>query len=205
MTESELKALGSEKRWRRHIVAAFALPLWLIWVFGQVFRDSTWLTSQFFYIPSPVLLFFLVGCSCYAWRKNHRLVAGLLASIALLPAFFVLCVENRFRTGEQNRPNGDALRLVHWNVFRAYLGWDGIENALRQRKADICVLSEIPKEADIQATARSFGQGYSAIRISNLAVVARGSLRDGKWLRREGGVKAYGVVWESPQDRKSVV
>ena len=91
------------------------------------------------------------------------------------------------------------LRIVRWTVFGAHRGWDGVENALRQRKADICVLSEVSEEVDIQASARSFGQGHCALRMSNPAVVGRGSVRGGKWLQREGGVKAHGVVWTSPQ------
>jgi len=190
---------ASERKRRRHIVVALALFLWLVWVLGQVFRDSTWLTGIFFYIPSPVLVFFLLGCSCYFWRMDHRFIARLLASLALLPAFTVLRVENHFSTVKHNMVHENTLRLLHWNIFYGHFGWNGIENVLRQSKADICVLSEIPKKLDIQATARSFGQGYYATRINNLAVITRGAILDGKWLINQNGVRAYGIVWESPQ------
>ena len=184
---------------RRRLIITSATLLWLLWFLGQIFRDSTWLTGLLFYMPSPVLLFFLLGCCCCAWRANHRGVAGLLAGLALVPAILVLCVENRLCTGEQDTPDADTLRLVHWNVFRGHLGWDGIENDLQRCGGDLYVLSEIPKKADAQATATSFGRDFSGIRISNLAVVARGSLQEGNWLQQQGGLKAYGVVWQSPQ------
>jgi len=149
--------------------------------------------------PSPVLLLLLLGGICYAWRARWCAVAALLAGLALIPAILVLCVESRLCTGQQDRPAGDTLRLVHWNVYRGNFGWDGIENALQRHGADLYVLSEIPQQADMQATAMSFGQDYAGIRFSNLGVVARGSLGDGKWLRRQGGVQAYGLIWQSPQ------
>ena len=198
MTKIKATSELRKGRGRRLIVAAVIL-LWLLWLVGQMFRDGTWLTSLLFYVPSPALLLLLIGGSCYAYRANRRAVAGLLAGLALAPAVFVLCVENRLCTGRQDGPDGDTLRLVHWNVFHGHLGWDGIRSALQRRGADLYVLSEIPEKADIRATATSFGQDYSGIRISNLAVVARGPLREGEWLRRQGGVKAYGLVWQSPQ------
>ena len=183
---------------RKNAVAALAILLWTTWLLGQVFRDSTWLTGMFFYIPSPVLFLFLLVCSWHAWRTHHRFVSSLPAGMALLPLFFVLCVENRLISARPENVNADTLRLVHWNVARGHLGWNGIETALRQHKADICVLSEVPTEVDIVSTARSFGEVYTSVRFGNMAVIANGSLLNGHWLQLEGGLKAYGVTWESP-------
>ena len=199
MTRIKATAFGYDKERRERSIIASVILLWLLWLLGQVFRDFTWLTGLFFYIPSPILLFLLLGCCCYAYHANRGGVAALLAGLALAPAILVFCVENRLYTRKQDGPHKDTLRLVHWNVFRGHLGWDGIENALQQSRADLYVLSEIPKGANIQATAMSLGQEYSGIKISNLAVVARGSLHEGRWLRHQGGVNAYGLVWQSPQ------
>jgi len=119
--------------------------------------------------------------------------------MALVPGIVVLCVENRMHIGNRDEPRGDTLRLVHWNVFRGRLGWDGIERSLQQSRPDLCVLSEIPRGVSVEATATSFGHGYSAIRLSNLAVVARGSLGEGVPIPCQKGVRAYGVIWQSPR------
>jgi hypothetical protein len=63
------------------------------------------------------------------------------------------------------------------------------------------VLSEVPAAADIQSMASSFGQDYSSIRFSNLAVAARGDLQGPERLLVQNGVQAYGVIWHSPQGR----
>ncbi|HNY27541.1 MAG TPA: hypothetical protein PKH31_09185 [Candidatus Sumerlaeota bacterium] len=175
------------------------LLFWIAWVLGQVFRDANGLTSLFFYIPSGFLFVFLTGWGGYAWYRSRRRMAGLLALLALPPLLWVLCVENRLSARPLERPEGRSLRLIHWNVWGGRTGWKGIETLLKESEPDLCVLSEIPDDLDVPETAPSFGPDYQAVRISNMAVWARGVLADPERFRCKRGVKAWGVVWQSPQ------
>ena len=197
--KSNAQPCGMKKRRIKPWIILATWLLWISWLTGQFFRDATLPTSLLFYIPSPVVFLAMSACGYYAWRSNTKHMARALAVFAFAPALFVLGVENRFGKGHERTFSGDTLRLVHWNVFSGQTGWDGLVGDLHRCRPDLCVLSEIPKETDIQSTAVSFGQGYSGIRFSNLAVVARGSLQDGAWLQHHNGVKAYGVLWHSLQ------
>jgi len=193
--------LQNATRHRRERLAIGAvLLLWLLWVCGQVCRDATWISGALFYIPSPVCLLLVSACACFAWRRERRRTAAALVACALVPGVFVLGVENRLTARQQAAPSGEPLRLVHWNVCRGHAGWSGLAEEIRRCAPDLCVLSEIPKTADISQFASSLGQDYSGIRFSNLAVVAHGLLQGGEWLHRQRGrMKVYGVLWQSPQ------
>ncbi len=181
------------------IVIILALLSWIAWILGQVFRDANGLTGLFFYIPSVFLFVFLAACGGYAWRQSHRRIAGLLALLALSPLLWVVCVENRLFARPHDGPDGQMLRLVHWNVWGGRTGWTDIEASLKDCKPDLCVLSEIPDNLDVQETAYSFGPEYQAVQMSNMAVWARGSLTETQRFRSKKGVKTWGLVWQSPQ------
>ncbi len=199
MSNRNAKHVDSGRRGTRRWIIVLALLTWATWLLGQFLRDCTLLTSFFFYIPSPILVVLMSGCAFYAWLTRGRRVAGVLLCLALVPAVFVIFIENHFFTGRPDDSDADTLRLVHWNVFRGHMGWEEIVADLRQREPDLCVLSEIPIDADIPSTAASFGEDYCGVQFGNLAVIARGTLLDGTWLQRGGGVMAYGVRWQSPQ------
>jgi len=181
-------------------ITRWGLPaLWILWLVGQVFRDITLLTSLLFYIPSPALVVVLAGGACYATWNRQRATAILLAGLVAVPAIAVLGVENRLWAKQGERTDEDALRLVHWNVFGGRFGWDRVQEILHDSGPDICVLAEIPRNTDIDVTARSFGEDWSGLAFGDLAVLARGPLQEGAWLQEDDGVEAYGVVWQSPQ------
>jgi vancomycin resistance protein VanJ len=180
--------------------ARWGLPaLWILWLAGQAFRDVTLLTSLLFYIPSPALVVALACGTCYAAWNRQWATAILLAGLAAAPVFAVLAVENRLCARQGGVPDEGALRLVHWNVFGGRFGWEKVQQTLRDSRPDICVLAEIPKNADIDVIARSFGKDWSGLAFGDLAVLARGSLQEGAWLQEDDGVEVYGVVWQSPQ------
>lgn len=172
--------------------------LWLLWLAGQWLRDSTSISAFLFYIPSPVLLAILLVGAIVSWRGKHLRFAVALSVVAIVPAIFVLFVENRF-FHESKDPTGKHLRLVHWNVCRGWLGWDAIQDQLLACKPDVCVISEFPAKADIGPCISKFGKAWSGVKLGGMAVIARGELTGGQWLAQRGGVKAYGIVWQSPQ------
>jgi hypothetical protein len=194
-----MKASTTHDNTRFRIVIILALLFWIAWIPGQLFHDSTWLTGLFFYIPSVFLFVFLCVCGGYAWRQSHRRIAGILVLLALSPLLWVVCVENRLFARPHAGPDGQMLRLVHWNVWGGRTGWTGIETLLKDSEPDLCVLSEIPGNLDVQETAKSFGPEYQAVRMSNMAVWARGSLTETQRFRSKKGVKAWGLVWQSTQ------
>ena len=199
MMKNNARKCGSTKKRIKHLIITATWLLWTLWLTGQLFRDYTLPTSLLFYIPSPVVFVCMSACGYYAWCNHTRHMARALAIFAFVPAVFVLGVENRFGKENERSFAGDTLRLVHWNVFSGQTGWEGLVDDIQRCVPDVCVLSEIPEETDIQSMALSLGQDYSGIRFSNLAVVARGFLQDGTWLQDHDGVKAYGVIWHSLQ------
>ncbi len=199
MAETNPPTSSAARKARTVLVVAFLLGVWALWLVGQVYRDDTWLTGLFFYIPSPMLVVLLLGGVLYGWVAKRRVLAVSLAGLALGPVVAVCFYENHFYARPSSALAQQPLRLVHWNVFGGRLGWHAIQDALRRRGPDLVVLSEVPRRADISTTAKLFGQGFSGTSMSNLAVFARGTLTDGEWLFHRGGIKIYGIIWGSPQ------
>lgn len=181
----------------RNLLTGALVVLWGFWLVGLFFRDATPLTGFLFYIPSALLFVLLICGGFYAFRAKQRVLGVFLLSLAVVPAFAVLRIENHLLTNQSRRTDQQTLRLVHWNVFRGHLGWDGIQKELRLSRPDVCVLSEIPDAAAISSSL--IGTGWSSLRFSNMAIMARGSLEEGRWLYQREGVEAYGAVWKSPQ------
>ena len=183
----------------RLILIPSVFLLWSFWLLGQVVRDATWLSGLLFYIASPVVFVLTCLAALYAFKRSNRKIACTLMVFALVPAIFVLAVENRFHANHGRVDSADTLRLIHWNVFGARIGWNRILADLRQGDPDICILSELPTEVDVQSAASSLGNDCESLYFCNIAIIARGALRDGKWLKRQSDIKAYGVVWDSSQ------
>lgn len=176
-----------------------SLPiLWLLWLAGQWLRDSSWISAFLFYIPSPALIALLAVGALVSWRRKHRRFAATLSAMAIVPAIFVLCVENRFFQTPET-PSGSHLRMVHWNVCRGWFGWDSMQKRMRDKQADLCVISEFPATADVSSTTAAYGKKWSGLDLGGMAVFAHGPLSNKKWLSQRDGVKACGVVWASPQ------
>lgn len=196
--DSTRRSRFSLRRTGRYTLLTVCLLATACWGIGQILRDVSWLSSLLFYIPSPVLVVgLLVAAAVCLWKKQRR-SAVLLFVLMLVPLALVLFVENRL-AGMPPQPSGaEPLRLVHWNVLHGALGWDGVVAELREHNADLYLLSEFPDEEEIPATAALLGDGYRGIQASNLGIIARGNLRDGQWLARGEGMKAYGFVWDSP-------
>jgi hypothetical protein len=184
-------------RSRQGVLLAAASCIWVAWVAGQVFRDVTWVSSMLFYFPSPVLVLVLAGIGAWAWRADRKRPALGMWFLAAVPALFVFGVENRYPSVAPTPAPGGTQRLVHWNVFYGKLGWSGVQRELRAEGADVYVLSEIPKGADIAGLAGFLGPDFAGERMGNLAILARGELENGQWLHRGKGLAVYSTLWRS--------
>ena len=187
---------------RRATLTTLAV-LFVLWVVGQITRDATGLSALCFYIPS---LFLACAFSCLAvWecaRKRAR-AALLTAILAVPPLFWVGFVENSF-----SRPTRSAtsnpVRLVHWNLYDAKLGWSAITTILLSLSADVYVFAEIP-EGHAQQFAGRCGEAYRAVEFDNLAVVVRGSIESHDWLVTRGGAKFYSLKWRNQERVTSLI
>jgi hypothetical protein len=123
-----------KKRFARLVVPT-TLLLWTCWSLGQLFRDASWFTGILFYLPSPVMVLLMTVSATFTWRK--RKIAGVLVACALVPAVFVLSIENRVSRRPQSITSETPLRLVHWNVFHGHSGWDGMVDEIRRCAPDL--------------------------------------------------------------------
>jgi endonuclease/exonuclease/phosphatase (EEP) superfamily protein YafD len=171
--------------------------LFTAWAVGQVFRDVSWITALCFYVPS-ILLACLLGVLALLDLITKRFRAAVLtASLAAVPAFFVLFVENSWLHGQQNLPETFNVRLVHWNVCRGKLGWDCVQKTLIALDADIYVLSEIPDDDDLQQFAIALPSRYSVRRFSTMAVIAKGEVSSRGRLMNSGRAFVHFLTWRS--------
>jgi len=174
-----------------------------VWVIGQWWRDSSWLTGLCFYLPSPLLATALLLAALVVWRWNKRLAVGLLL-LACGPLVFVANVENQWTRPPVELGTGASRRLVHWNIFNGKLGWEGILAQLQSFQADAYVLSEVTDALNLPDAAVSLGPSYSSLRLGNLAMLARGEMTE-RQQRSEGAAKACLVDWRHGGDRFSVM
>jgi len=160
----------------RRGVLLILVAFWMLWLTGRIARDRSLLTAFLFYLPSPVVTGGLLAYALWSRMRGRRLRARVAALLASAPLFMVLCVENRWWRPPPGPSDRAPLRLVHWNVGRGWLGWQGVMAALRRREADLYVLSEAPPYEDTDRLARRFGAGYTALRLSDMMLIARGRL-----------------------------
>jgi len=186
---------SQDPKWKgrlwRLLFAATAL-LTVMWTVGQITRDRGWVTGMCFYVPSPCLVV-LLGLSALGCRRRPRIALACLV-LALPPAFFVGCVENRWT--RRAPVEGPSLRLVHWNVFRRRRAWDRVLEELRSHQADLYVVSEVYWKHDLDKAAERLGDGFRWVRPRGMAILARGELSDGRWLVKSQLLKVYAVTWE---------
>jgi len=175
--------------------------VWLcfgVWLVGQVFRDRTFWTALCFYLPSPVAAGFLGGAALLAWWWPWRRLARLAGLLMLGPVAFILLIENQW-TRPSTKTADPALRLVHWNVYYGQWGWPDVCAQLQTAQPDICVLSEVPRDAQLQVLADKLGADTTFIRLDDLAVLAKGTLKVEARPLEPGQARAFLVHWQHPQ------
>jgi len=167
---------AAQKPPARRGVFLLLTALWLLWITGRIARDRSLLTAFLFYLPSPFVAGILMAYALWSRMRGRRLRAFAAGLLAMAPLFMVLCVENRWSRPPPAPSDRAPLRLVHWNVGRGWLGRRGVMAALRRREADLYVLSEAPPYEETDRLARGFGAGYTALRLSDMMLIARGRL-----------------------------
>ncbi len=186
----------------RRTIWALAILAWCAWMVGQWARDATLLTGFCFYIPSPILAGGWLIAALDGFRK-HRWRTGALAGVlGIVPLLAVLSIENRW-TRQNTRQNAEQaagnderpLRFVHWNVLRGRLGWDAVTGELIGRSADFYLLSEIPRDLKPTDLAARFGEGRSVLVLSDMAVVAHGTLVEEPVIESRRPLRAHIVRW----------
>jgi endonuclease/exonuclease/phosphatase (EEP) superfamily protein YafD len=192
------------RRWRRRGSAAFVPALAgfaALWAIGQWQRDRFWLTGLCFYIPSPcAALFPLLGAAGLTLFKRRRAALAALA-LAAAPLWFAVKVESRFdaaapHTGPTEAAPAGTLRLVAWNIFFARLGEEEVAAELAAQRADIYLLAEVPLRMDVDGLARCLGEGYQALRMGDMAAIARGRLSSEGWRLHKGDIRQHALSWE---------
>lgn len=214
MDELTSQADTAFSRIRIRITAFVAGVCLLLWITGQLLRDSGWFSGLCFYIPSPALFVFLVLASFTVRRRRRLFFAGL--SFSLLPLISVTCVENQWTNaadGELRSPSVPGLlpkgsdhaetvipklqdvessyarlRLIHWNVCRFPFGWDGPRNRIRSLNPDIIVLSEVEDLPDFSGF-----EGLQTLVLRDMLIGCRESLHASPSLVRGGTLHAFAV------------
>ena len=186
-------------------MAAAALLLWCVWLIGQGLRERTWLTGVCFFVPSPFIALVLLAVAVRI-RRAHRLAARWILTLALLPVVWVAAVENQWRSPADATGQEPVLRIVHWNIWYATLGWERIERELHLCNADFYAFSELPEDADLAGVAQRLGPEFTILRQSSMAVIARGRLSAGSdvpFVESQG--RGMLLEWASPQGRLRVL
>jgi endonuclease/exonuclease/phosphatase (EEP) superfamily protein YafD len=195
-------APGQENhRTRRAMVGralfVMVLALWAAWLIGQIVQDRTWLTGLCFYVPSVAVaaLSLALAIGCIRVRARRRS----LAAIALMvpPLVMTIAIENRWTRAPLTASGAAPLRAVHWNIGYGIYGWAQVKTALVREHADLVVVSEAPRKATGEILASTLGPGYTGLRISSMAVMARGALRNVRRWANDDQLKAYSVTWDS--------
>ena len=152
---------------------AIPLALSVLWIVGQLVRDRWWITGLCFYLPAPLLMIALAIAAVLLWRRRRRRLGIASMVAALLATAVTLGVENRWGKAPPAAVEANELTVVHWNIFRGFLGWDRIQHELAARTADVFVLAELPEVIRTDRVA-VLGEGFSMIRDGLLGVACRG-------------------------------
>lgn len=169
------------------------MSLLAAWIVGQILRDRNWWTGLIFYLPTPVLvawLLLLLGCS----RTSRRFYAGLM----ILPLLSLLIIENHWmrqplpstafvppaapQDSDLSPAGTDNIsqRLIHWNIARGAMGWEHQWKHIASLAPDIVVLSEIPVPFD-----PSLLYGFDVLVVDEMAVACHGRVtRSGPLVKR---------------------
>jgi len=149
-----------------------------------------------FYLPSVFVGVCLLLVALAFWRQGRKGIFALCASLVFPPLLFVVCIENRWSHNPSHPVPNQTYRMVHWNVCRGHLGWNRVLTDLRDLKADIYVLSEIPKGAGESDLAAQFGSDFEVSVLRDMGVIARGKLGKARSLAKRRRLDVFEVAWK---------
>lgn len=180
----------------RHLVFRFMSLVFALWCIGQIVRDRTWITALCFYLPTAIVFGGLCVVGVWQWASGARRQGKLSLVAALVPAFFVIWVENSILRRAPAPPTAADYTLVHWNVASGRLGWNRIQQRLLEQCADIYVISEPPWTSQLESLATAFGDACQSQRFGSMLVIAKGRITNGKWLVRSQQAQIYSFLWQ---------
>ena len=199
MTDPPIEATPERGRsWlgRGVTMLAVGAPLG-VWLWGQMWRDETWLTGLCYYLPSPVLAVWFFGVAAWLFSIRHPKAAICVLCLSIAPLVVVVGSENQWSSPApaanalESRP---SLKLVHWNVKRGDRSWELIVDRLLEFDADAYFLSETPHSGNYEEFV-----GYDIVQWFGMTVLVRGELSFGKELHRDHRMLACTLEWESEQ------
>ncbi len=178
------------------IFACSTFLLYACWLTGQMTRDTNWLFTLFFHIASPIVLAILVALGIWSFFRKKFHLGVMAIGLATVPFVFVALFENNFLL-ERTVPAGEPpLRLVHWNMCRGKLGWDGATRELKKHEADIYVVSEFSKKVNVTDWANELGTNYVAYETNALAIALRGKISEKKRVFDGQALQIFLVTWD---------
>lgn len=176
-------AVSDRRAARRAVVAA----TWLLvagWALGAAVGDRGRVSAVLSHLPAPAVAVAALFAAAVAAVDGRRRAALGLALAATLPLYVVVAVDNQWRRPPLSASVPDAgaveLRVLHWNVFRGGLGWEGPRRRIAAARPDVVVLSEPPEGLPRAALAADLAADLGALAVAghaSLAVFCRGDDR----------------------------
>jgi len=173
----------------------------LLWIIGQIGRDSNAMVALLFYIPSVAVLIALFTAWVIHVRTGNRIAARLTIAALLVPTYVVFHLENQWWRPKESvtQSSSSVLRLVHWNVASGNFRWTSAARQLVDQKADVYVLSEVPSQHQVEAWMEQLGTPYDLQRFGPMAIAVRGTITEHDCLHDERDNIVYRVEIELSQ------
>lgn len=183
------------KVFSRRFVTTCATAMFVLWCTGQLARDRTWLTGLMFYIPAVPACLGMFFVAVWNLLAKQRVIGWGFFAGALLAGYVACQVDNQMFRPSPTVADAGQHTLVHWNALDGDLNWPGAQQHLVQQHADIYVLSEPPDAAALERLRTSLGSDYSAQRLGNMAMVARGSMSEFESLVQSKRIEVHTFEW----------
>ena len=195
MSGPENSPQETHRSWPGRVITILAVvPLVAAWTWGQIWRDQTLYTAYCFYIPSPLLVAWLLAIAAWVRSIGHHRAAICTLILAIAPLAMVLLYENQWSrptTKKVEAAHSDTIRIVHWNVKNGDRGWESITDKLLEQQADAYFVSEPPFEESFDRF-----EGFEIVKFHNMVALLPGEVLEQKSLAANGSMFAFVVEWQ---------
>ncbi len=155
------------------VFTAFAVPLFALWLVGQLVRERVWLLAPLFYVPSLLWGVGILVVALLGWRVLRTRTLLLISLLALPPLLTAFFLDHHWHRPPRPAVDGPPLELVHWNLWYGKEALDEIRRDAAEDGADIYVLSEFcPGWAAPMPTTGK--QAYTVVRSETFVIMAKG-------------------------------
>lgn len=158
-----------------------------LWCLGRILGDGDWFTALLFYIPSPVVLSFLLLMSLVFLKKRIKLYLSLSIVMCFFPLASILLFENQWWKSRQD--DNHAVKLVHWNIHSGKSDLDAVMRILQSQAADIYAITEPPMQ--LHKFISIFSQGYDVASTQHLLLAVKGKIQKKIWLYNKNGFRIW--------------